>query len=173
MEIATSSFELDNGTKGRLRGLARHILDERDRRQWYFPRVLFDEMPWQMLLALYVSETKRLSSECLCRSVLARPTTGNRWIDYLESEDLVTRHVEPSDKSRSMVELAPKSIELLELYLSDRLERGEFRTEPYGRAAHSRRSATFVVVIVLVTATLSAGITYLLMSLGAFARVLD
>lgn len=173
VEITTSSFVLDNGTKGRLRGLARHILDERDRRQWYFPRALFNEIPWQMLLVLYASETNRLSSESLCRSVLARPVTGNRWIDYLASEELVTRRVEPSDKSRSVVELAPKSIELLELYLSDRLQRDEVRAEPYGPAAQSRRSATFAVVVALVTATLSAGITYLLTSLGALPRVLE
>ena len=164
MEIASSAFATDDGTKGRLQDLARHILDERDRRQWYFPRILFDEMPWQMLLLLYVSETSRLSSESLCRSVLAQPSAGNRWIDYLASEDLVTRHVEPSDESRSMVELAPKGLDMLELYLSDRLQRGELRAKPNQEAAHFMRSWIAVAVTVLVTAALSAGIVCLLIS---------
>jgi len=173
VEIAASSFAVDAGLKSRLQGLARHILDERNRRQGYFPRLLFDEAPWQMLLLLYVSETSRLSSESLSRSVPAQPATGNRWIDYLAAEDLVTRRAEPSDRSRSMVELAPKGIGLLELYLGDRLERGMLRTKPDLEAAQPGRSGTSVGIIVLVTAALSAGVTYLATSLGALAKAFD
>ena len=169
MKIAASSFATDDGTKGRLQDLARHILDERDRRQWYFPRIFFDEMPWQILLILYVSETGRLSSDSLWRSLLAQPSTGNRWIDYLESEELVTRHVEPSDKSRSMVELAPKGIGLLDLYLSDRLQRGEIRTRSRQEASRSRLARGDIGMLVI--AALSAGSSYLLAPFGALTRL--
>lgn len=169
MEIAASSFAVDDGRKGRLQDLARHILDERNRRQKYFPQVLFDEAPWQMLLILYASETSRLSSDSLRRSVREQPATGNRWIDYLSAEGLVTRRTEPSDESRSMVELAPKGVGLLELYLRERLERGELRAGQQGEPAHSRRSEMPIAIAVLVTAALSGGITYLAMSFGALA----
>jgi DNA-binding MarR family transcriptional regulator len=171
VKIVTSPFAADDDTKRRLRDLARHILDERERRQWYFPRALFDEIPWEMLLVLYGTETSRLSSDSLCHSVLAQPTTGNRWIDYLASADLVTRHVEPSDRSRSIVELAPKGLELLERYLSDRLEREAQTTQP-DRLFHSKRSAASVAILVPAIAALSAAITYLLTSFGV-VRLLD
>jgi DNA-binding MarR family transcriptional regulator len=103
VQIDNASFVSDAGIKNRLRELARHILDERDRRNWYFPRALFDEAPWQLLLALYVSDTRRLSSDALSNSVLESPATASRWIDYLETEGLVNRRVEPSDISRSIV----------------------------------------------------------------------
>jgi DNA-binding MarR family transcriptional regulator len=171
VKVVTTPLAANDCTKRRLRNLARHILDERDRRQWFFPRALFDEIPWQMLLVLYVSETSRLSSDSLCHSVLAQPTTGNRWIDYLSSADLVTRRVEPSDHSRSIVELTPKGFELLELYLSDRLQR-EAGTTPPDRSVQLKRSGMFVAVLVLAIAALSAAITYLLTSFGV-VRLLD
>ena len=141
VKIAASSFAADDGMKERLRDLARHILDEADRRHSYFPRFVFDDMPWRMLLILYVSETSRLSSESLRHGVLAPPSTGNRWIDYLASEGLVTRHVQPSDETRSMVELTPKGIGLLELYLGDRLQRAELRTGAHRSAAQPADAA--------------------------------
>jgi DNA-binding MarR family transcriptional regulator len=173
MKIAASSFALDRGLKSRLQALARHMLDEQDRRQRYFPQALFDELPWRILLALYVSETGRLSSDFLWQSLLAQPAAGSRWIDYLASEDLVTRHVEPSDKSRSMVELSPKGFGLLDLYLEDRLRLDELRTGPgpvNGPSGKSRRSVGFMM---LATAALSAGLTYFLTALGAGATGLD
>jgi DNA-binding MarR family transcriptional regulator len=173
VKIAASSFAADDGMKERLQDLARLILDEADRRHSYFPRFVFDDMPWRMLLILYVSETSRLSSESLRHGVLAPPSTGNRWIDYLASEGLVTRHVQPSDETRSMVELTPKGIGLLELYLGDRLQRAELRTGAHRETAFSRGSRRFVGVVVLVTAALSACLTYMLMSSGTLARALD
>lgn len=173
MEIAASSFAVDNGMKSRLQALARQILDEQNRRQRYFPRVLFDEVPWQMLLVLYVSETSRLSSDSLMRSALAPAATGSRWIDYLAAEGLVTRRAEPSNKARSMVELAPKGICLMELYLKDRLQRGELGTGARQSEARSRRSGTPLALVVLAAAALSAGMTYLVTSFRTVARVLD
>lgn len=167
LKIAASSFATDDGTKGRLQDLARHILDERDRRQWYFPRILFDELPWQILLILYVAETGRLSSDCLWHSLLVQPSTGNRWIDYLESEELVTRHVEPSDKSRSMVELAPKGMGLLDLYLGDRLRRSELPTGWRHGATRSGRQRSPAAIVMPAAAALSAGISHILTSIGA------
>ena len=164
MEINTSSFAANDGTKRQLQDLARHILDERDRCKWYFPRLLFDEVPWQMLLVLYVSETSRLSSESLCGSILAPLTAGNRWIDYLAREDLVTQHVEPSDRSRSIVELAPKGLSSLELYLTDRLQRAEERSKTNLEVVNSTRPTLSLGLIALVIAALSAGVTYLLIS---------
>jgi hypothetical protein len=70
-----------------------------------------------------------------------------------------------------MVELTPNGIGLLDLYLGDRLQRGGVRTEPCPENARSGRSGTPVGIVVLVTAALSAGITYLAMSFGALARV--
>lgn len=125
MEVDNSQFAVGDVAKTSLQDLASHILDERDRRHWYFPAAMFDEAPWQMLLILYASDARRLSSESLSSTVLAPPSTGSRWIDYLETEGLVTRHAEPSDETHSMVELAPKGLTLLELYLNDRFQRAQ------------------------------------------------
>jgi hypothetical protein len=173
MKIAASSFALDRGLKSRLQALARDMLDEQDRRQRYFPRVLFDELPWRILLTLYVSGTGRLSSDFLWQHLLAQPAAGSRWIDYLASEDLVTRHVEPSDKSRSMVELSPKGIGLLDLYLEDRLQLGEVRSGPGPKHIFRGKSGRSVGFMMLVTAALSAGFTYFLTAPGAGATGLD
>lgn len=170
MEIAPSSFAVDSGMKDRFQGLARKILEEQGRRREYFPKDLFDDVPWRMLLILYVSGTARLSSESLWRSSLARPAEGNRWIDYFANEGLVTRHVEPSDRARSMVELTPKGVGMLDLYLRDRLQRGEFRTVPLEKACPGRAGFPSVVVV-LVTAAVSAGITYLATKFGGLAGI--
>lgn len=170
MEIAPSSFAMDSGMKDRLQGLARRILEEQGRRREYFPKGLFDDVPWRMLLILYVSGTARLSSDSLWRSSLARPAEGNRWIDYFANEGLVTRHVEPSDRARSMVELTPKGIGMLDLYLRDRLQRGEFRTV---QLENSRGRAGFPsAAVVMITAAVSAGITYLVTKFGGLAGIL-
>ena len=163
-EIANSSFKMDADLNAQLQDLARHILDERARREWYFPRVLFNETPWQMLLVLYVSETRRMSSDGLSNSVVVSPSTGLRWIEYLANEELVTQHAEPSDKSRSMVELAPKGLNLLQLYLSDRLMRAEQRYRPIDNESHSTKSRIAIGLALLVTAALSAGLSFLLTS---------
>lgn len=164
VEIANSSFRMDTHLKGQLQDLARYILDERERREWYFPRILFNETPWQMLLVLYLSETGRLSSDALFNSVLVSPSTGSRWIEYLANEDLVTRHAEPSEESRSMVELAPKGLNLLQLYLSDRLLRAEQRYKPNEETSHSTKARIGIGIAMLFTAALSAGICFLLTS---------
>lgn len=173
VKIDASSCADDRGLKSRLQALARHMLDEQERRQRYFPRVIFDELPWRILLTLYVSETGRLSSDFLWQGLLARPEATSRWIDYLAIEDLVTRHVEPSDKSRSMVELSPKGIGLLDLYLKDRLRLGELLTEPGPMNSLRWKSGKSVDFIMLVTAALSAGFIYFLTALGAGATNLD
>jgi hypothetical protein len=162
VQIDNASFSVNGGLKSPLQDLARHILDERDRRQWYFPRVFFDEAPWQLLLVLYVSDTRRLSSEALANSLLQSRSATSRWIDYLETEGLITRRVEPSDKSRSMVELTPLAVGILDLYLSDRLQRAEQRSKPAERRSQPVGSQLTVGIVVLVTAILSAGIIYLL-----------
>jgi DNA-binding MarR family transcriptional regulator len=160
-QIDNASFSVD-GDKGRLQDLARHILDERDRRQWYFPRVFFDEAPWQLLLVLYVSDTRRLSSEALENSILQSRSAISRWIDYLETEALITRRAEPSDKSRSMVELTPLALRLLDLYLSDRIQRTVQKNETADRAAQLARSKLSVGLVVLLLAILTAGIIHIL-----------
>lgn len=171
MEIAPSSFAMDSGMKDRLQGLARRILEEQGRRREYFPRGLFDDVPWRMLLILYVSETGRMSSESLWRNSLARPAESNRWIDYLAREALVTRHLEPSDRARSMVELTPKGIGLLDLYLKDRLRRGEFRAAPLQKARPGIAGFP-AAMVVTIAAAISAGITYLVTTSGGLARML-
>ena len=163
VEVDNSQFAVDRALKARLQELARHILDERDRRHWYFPRAMFDETPWQMLLVLYVSDSHRQSSQSLSSSVLAAPSTGSRWIDYLATEDLVTRHV-ADDESRSMVELTPKGLSSLELYLTDRQLRTAQHNKPKHAAAGAVRSRLSLALVALLSGILCGGIIYLLTS---------
>jgi hypothetical protein len=102
----------------RLRALALYILEERERRRWHFPRAVFDEVPWEMLLLLYASRSGPLSAVSIANGIFAAPDVVDRWIDYLEREGLVERR-----PGKAALRLTDSGLSSLELYLRDRLQR--------------------------------------------------
>jgi DNA-binding MarR family transcriptional regulator len=58
----------------------------------------------------------------LTRESGAAPTTALRWIDYLESQQLIRRVAHPTDGRIANLELTDKAVQSLETFLSEALE---------------------------------------------------
>ena len=148
----------------RLRTLARNILEERERRQWHFPRAVFDEIPWEMLLLLYASESGSLSEQALVKAVRVGPELVDRWTDYLEREGLLTRLRDL--EGAPALNLTPKGLSALELYLFDRSVRAD-AIEAAIREAKKRAGLPdwAVALLVLGAAVLSGATTWSLIAM--------
>jgi hypothetical protein len=145
-------------TEERLQGLARYILEERARRRWHFPRVVFDEIPWEMLLLLYASESRSLSKAALVNGILVAPEVVDRWIDYLELEGLITRLHDPGGSAG--LQLTSAGLASLELYLSDRLQRAEDVSSGRRRGEGAGLPGWAVALLLLGTAILSGAMSW-------------
>jgi hypothetical protein len=134
----------------RLQALARYILEERERRRWHFPKAVFDEIPWEMLLLLYASQSGSLSRASVANGILAAPAVVDRWVEYLEREGLVM-----TDPRRPReLRLTAAGLSSLELYLRDRLQRGLAANARPGPRAGLR--GWRLAFLLLATAILSA-----------------
>jgi DNA-binding MarR family transcriptional regulator len=103
----------------RLVDRARVIFAERKRRGEFFPRRLFNEPAWDMLLALYVTDSSggRQTIGKLVSWIGAPQTTALRWIDYLESRQMLSRQQHVRDRRITFVDLTDKGKQMLENYL--------------------------------------------------------
>lgn len=126
-----------------LRILARQIIDERERRNWFFPKATFGESAWEMLLLLYTSDTHSLSSQILFNATLSTPTLGERWLDFLQDEGLIMKIDGFLEEARGSVALTPKALHALELYLSDRLHRTQRGNGPSRNSGWSVPASVF------------------------------
>ena len=101
---------------------ARLIFRSRASRTRHFKQSMFGEPAWDMLLALYATaDSTRLSIGELCSHSGSPATTGLRWLDYLEREELVVRRDNPRDARSGIIELTEKGTSALEEYLSETL----------------------------------------------------
>jgi len=100
--------------------MALHILEARRRRREEFDPSMFGEPAWEMLLELFVRDSAGLSSTASQLKAVARvlPSTGSRWLQYLEQQALLARRGHPLDPSTEFVELTDKGRQALERYLS-------------------------------------------------------
>jgi hypothetical protein len=111
------------GDQGRLVERARQEVNNRRRRARIFPGAMFGEPAWDMLLILYLEhERLRVTVSQLTRESGAAPTTALRWIDYLESQQLIRRVAHPTDGRIANLELTDKAVQSLETFLSEALE---------------------------------------------------
>jgi DNA-binding MarR family transcriptional regulator len=98
------------------------ILEMRRRRARHFKQAMFGEPAWDMLLTLYVSSgSTRLTVGRLTSRSGSPPTTGLRWLDYLEREEFVVRRENVRDARTELVEITEKGRSVLEGYLSETL----------------------------------------------------
>ena len=100
---------------------AQSILQRRQRRKYLFAPAIFGEPAWDMLLTLFVRDGSGASSTAVQLETAAAtaPSTGVRWLSYLEKEGLVTRRKHALDHETEFVELTDRARDALERYLSD------------------------------------------------------
>jgi len=96
------------------------LLKVRRLRNELFGRALFGEPAWDMLLALYVATGRgtRVTVSGIAGSECPH-TTGLRWLQALEAEQLVKRVRNCRDKRMSFVELTPQALNALDRLFYD------------------------------------------------------
>ena len=84
---------------------------------------MFGEPAWDILLALYVCEQDGLHSiASSLAALIGVPLTSTfRWIDYLETQQLITRESDKCDKRAVIARLTDHGRAALEGYLSETL----------------------------------------------------
>ena len=109
--------------------VARLIYQSRRRRAEHFGAALFSEPAWDMLLALYLYGQRygHLSVTRLAEAVQVPLTTAIRWLDYLESARLVTRHNAPTDRRKVMIALSATGRTALDDYLMTLIEKDSLK----------------------------------------------
>jgi DNA-binding MarR family transcriptional regulator len=104
-----------------LRKRAAHILHLRQARQRHFPRSMFGEPAWDILLILYVSDGRAFSIKKLSDQSGLAPTTALRWVDYLAQQRLVERDTHPTDLRTIVVRLTDAAEKTLNSYFAETL----------------------------------------------------
>ncbi len=101
--------------------IAESTLKIRSRRNEAFGVDLFRDPAWDMLLDLYVSETRgrttHVSSLCIAGNVPM--TTGLRYVDALEHCGLVRKREDPHDHRRILVSASPRTIDVIDMLMKD------------------------------------------------------
>jgi DNA-binding MarR family transcriptional regulator len=93
--------------RGDAAAMVKRLIRARGQRTKFFPRSLFSEPAWEILLELYAAEVaqRRVSVSQLCVTAGLSATTGLRWLSTLEAIHLVIRVADPLDARRSFVSL--------------------------------------------------------------------
>ena len=113
-------------TRDQLVDRAREQIAHRKRRTEHFPKGIFGEPAWDMLLVLYVSDGFAPETiRDLREQAGLTHSTAFRWLDYLESQQLITRKSHLADKRSAYVELTERAREKLDQYFS-----GYFHGDP-------------------------------------------
>lgn len=99
--------------------LARRLYANRRRRSKYFTEDLLGEPGWDILLDLYVNEgdRKRVSVTSACIGSCVPSTTALRWIALMETEGLVLRENDGSDRRRAFIRLTERGRDAMRRYL--------------------------------------------------------
>jgi DNA-binding MarR family transcriptional regulator len=99
--------------------LVKGLIRARDQRTKFFPRSLFSEPAWEILLELYAAEVaqRRVSVSQLCVTAGLSATTGLRWLSTLEAIRLVIRVADPLDARRSFVSLTSEGRRSMESFV--------------------------------------------------------
>lgn len=102
----------------RLLQVVEQLLQEHRARATYFGPTLFADPAWDILLVLFLAETRqqRLTVSKLCAEIGVPATTGLRWIARLTKGGLVLRRADPTDKRRFFLDLAPAASAAMRSY---------------------------------------------------------
>lgn len=101
-------------------GAVNNLLAARAARRQHFNPDLFPELPWDILVSLYVAdlERRRVTASQLYVAVDGAPTTGIRWTDRLIHEGLVFRSSDPEDGRRVFLSLTDHGRRSMQRYLA-------------------------------------------------------
>ena len=120
----SSADDARPGMEGASTGLTspqrvRAIIKARAARRNFFNEHLFADPAWDMLLELYAlkCEHLRVSVSKLSLAAGVPGTTALRWIDKLESEQLLFRSDDPLDGRRIWIELSERGLRTMRAYL--------------------------------------------------------
>lgn len=90
---------------------------EREHRIEIFGPVIARELPWDILLVLYVNhEQIRVNVSSIHADVGAAPTTVLRWLDRLEAKGFIERWPSSTDQRVTYISLSPAGKCTLDLY---------------------------------------------------------
>lgn len=120
IEPPTRSPGAVSADKQALLTIAKALIVNRRRRHKLFGKAMFGEPAWDMLLLLYVLDAGgRQTVGGLSDLAGATRTTGLRWIEYLERQQLIWRNEHPTDRRAAFLQLTGKGRDAIELYLSE------------------------------------------------------
>jgi len=99
--------------------LAEGILTNRRQRLKYLPQELFGEMPWDMLLMLFVADAngKRVDGKKMVEQLGCAPNVLSRWIKHLSEINLIV--VDGTGDLANAVTMSPTAFVAVEKYLED------------------------------------------------------
>jgi DNA-binding MarR family transcriptional regulator len=99
---------------------ARRAIAERNKRIEVFGKAMFREPAWDMLLILYVEQNRlRFTIGRLANAAGASATTALRWLEYLESQGMIRRYANPTDRRSFFVGIADRGVQALDSYFSE------------------------------------------------------
>lgn len=98
--------------------MVRNLIRIRRLREQFFPRDLFADPAWDMLLDLMAArlEQSRVAVSSLCIAAAVPATTALRWIRTLTEHGLFVRSADPEDGRRIFIELSDEAGEALAAY---------------------------------------------------------
>jgi DNA-binding MarR family transcriptional regulator len=121
LELEPSTKRAMDVDRATLVARAREHFHDRRRRASFFPRSMFGEPAWDMLLALYIHDLsgRRQTIGSLLQFSGMSLSTAKRWLSFLATHDLVRRDDHPTDLRTAFVSLSPKARDKLNLYFSE------------------------------------------------------
>lgn len=103
----------------------RTFLARRARGRFFVGGAMFGEPAWDMLLALYITESSERQSVTNLVGLSGVPsTTALRWIDHLVDQGFASRRPHMTDRRMCFIEITDKGRERLDAYFSTLLEKG-------------------------------------------------
>ena len=113
------AIERKPGLSAELQACARDILDRRRRRQKFFPAAIFNEVAWEILLALYAFDEATHTAAFVAQNLQSPPSTAQRWTEYLVFHQLVARLSNTQDGRISAIVLTKEGRRRIESYLKE------------------------------------------------------
>ncbi|MEO1167861.1 MAG: hypothetical protein AAFW97_04025 [Pseudomonadota bacterium] len=87
-------------------------LQARREREWQFPKGLFSDPAWDILLELYVaeSEDRPIYESAVGPAISIPEKSGLRWLGILEARQLISRALEDEHGQEARISLTPNAI---------------------------------------------------------------